>query len=255
MGRCQSTDFIHWSRPQMVCSPDDKDGALEFHTCPVFFLHDRYFSLAQILRRAEKGVMDLELMISRDGFEWERPFRDTLFLPRSPGNQFDSGTLLSNCNMIIQGNEMRFYYGAYSSGAIGGGTDITGDQQKSGIGLAVLPLDRFAGVRSEPEAPSEKVKQPPDAGQITLKPIDFKGRTELYVNADAKGGAVWAELLDEDGFRIPGYDKANCVPLKKKDSLRYRFAWKDKKLPDLPAARYLIRLHLQKATVYAITLR
>src|SRR4029079_5371732 len=128
----------------------------------------------------------------------------------SPGNQFDSGTLLSNCNLIIHGDEMRFYYGAYSSGAIGGGTDITGDQQKSGVGLAVLPLDRFAGVRSEPEAASEKVKQPPDIGPITLKPIDFKGRTELEVNADVKGGAVWAELLDEDGFRVPGFDKANC---------------------------------------------
>ena len=69
------------------------------------------------------------------------------------------------------------------------------------------------------------------------------------------GGAVWAELLDEDGFRVPGFDKANCVPLKNKDSLHYRFAWKERKLTDLPAARYLIRLHLQKAMVYAITLK
>ncbi len=255
MGRTQSTDFLHWSAPQYVCTPDDADGALEFHTSPVFIHRDRYFSLSQILNRAEKGMMDVELMVSRDGLEWERPFRSTYFLPRSPAGQFDSGTLLSNNNLILHGKEMRFYYGAYSSGAIGGGTDITGDQQKSGVGLVTLPLDRFAGIRSEPEAPTLKIKQPPDIGQITLKPLDLKGRTELYVNANAAGGAVWAEILDEEGYKVPGFDKASCAPLKKKDTLRYRFAWKDHKLADLPPGRYLIRLHLEKASVFAVTLR
>ena len=254
MGRSESKDFLHWSKPQLVCAPDDADGALEFHTCPVFIHRERYFSLAQILNRAGKGMMDVELMVSRDGFEWERPFRSPWFIARGPGEQFDSGTVLSNANMIVHGSEMRFYYGAYSSGAIGGGSDITSDQQKSGVGLAVLPLDRFAGIRSEPEAPTAKVKAPPDIGQITLKPLDFTKRTELYVNANAAGGAVFAELLNEDGYRVPGFDKANSVPAKK-DAVRQRLAWKEKKLSDLPPGRYHLRLHLAKATVFAITLR
>lgn len=255
MGRSESKDFIHWSRPQLVCAPDDADGALEFHTSPVFIHRERYFSLNQILNRAAKGMMDVELMVSRDGFEWERPFRAPFFIPRSPGEQFDSGTIVSNANMIVHGKEMRFYYGAYSSGAIGGGTDITGDQQKSGVGLVTLPLDRLAGIRSEPEAPTVKIKSPPDIGQITLKPLDFKGRAEIYLNANAAdGGAVWCELLDEDGFRVPGFDKENAVPLKK-DSVRQRLSWKEKKLAELPQGRYHIRLHLQKASVFAITLR
>lgn len=254
MGRSESKDFLHWSKPQLVCAPDDADGALEFHTCPVFIHRERYFSLAQILNRADRGMMDAELMISRDGFEWERPFRAPWFIARSPGEQFDSGTVLSNANMIVHGDEMRFYYGAYSSGAIGGGTDITGDQQKSGVGLAVLPVDRFAGIRSEPEAPTAKVKAPPDIGQITLKPLDLTGRTDITVNANAAGGAVFAELLDADGYRIPGFDKANSVPVKK-DSVRQRLAWKGKKLSDLPPGSYHLRLHLAKAAVFAVTLR
>ncbi len=253
MGRSQSTDFLHWSRPEFVCVSDDEDGELEFHTSPVFIHRERYFSLNQILNRAEHGMMNIELMISRDGFEWERPFRKTLFLARSPGEQFDSGTLLTNCNMVVHGDEMRFYYGAYSSGAIGGGTDITGDQQKSGVGLATLPLDRFAGIRSDPVAPSAKVKKPADIGQITLKPLDLSGRTEIYVNANAAGGTVLAELLDVNGCRVPDFDKASCVALKK-DALRQRIAWKNRKLADLPAGKYHLRLQLQKASVYAITL-
>ena len=254
MGRSESKDFLNWSKPQLVCAPDDGDGSLEFHTSPVFIHRDRYFSLNQILHRADRGMMDIELMTSRDGFEWERPFRDTLFLPRSAGEKFDSGTIVSNGNMIVDGQEMRFYYGAYSSGAIGGGVDIAGEQQKSGVGLVTLPLDRFAGIRSEPEAPTAKVNAPPDIGQITLKPLDFAKRTEIYVNANAAGGAVWGELLDADGYRVPGFDKANAVP-SKKDALRQRLTWKEKKITDLPPGRYHLRLHLQKAAVFAVTLR
>ncbi len=253
MGRVESTDFIHWSAPQLVCTPDEKDGALEFHTSPVFYRHERFLCLNQILNRAGGGVMDIELMLSRDGIEWERPFRDTLWLQRSVGDNFDSGTLVTNPDMIIEGREMRFYYGAYGSGAIGGGSNITSDEQKSGVGLVTLPLDRFAGLRSQPGAPTTKIKSPPDIGQITLKPLDLKGRTEIYINANATGGAVWCEVLDENGFRVPGFNKETSVPLKK-DTTRYRFAWKDKKLADLPAGKYHLRLHLQSATAYAITL-
>ncbi|MEQ1751984.1 MAG: hypothetical protein ABL974_21360, partial [Prosthecobacter sp.] len=173
MGRVESKDLLHWSKPQIVSFPDEHDGALEFHTSPVLFRHDHYFSLNQILNRPGGGTMDIELMLSRDGLDWQRPFRDDLWLKRSEGDQFDSGTLATNADIVIEGREMRFYYGAYSSGAIGGGTNITGDQQKSGVGLVTLPLDRFAGLRSEPEVPTPKIKSPPDIGQITLKPLDL----------------------------------------------------------------------------------
>lgn len=254
MGRSESKDFLQWSRPQLVCAPDDADGLLEFHTSPVFLHRERFFCLNQILNRAERGRMDIELMTSRNGLEWERPFRAPFFLARSPGEQFDSGTVLSNANMIVHGDEMRFFYGAYSSGAIGGGTDITGDQQKSGVGLATLPLDRFAGIRSEPQAATAKVKAPPNIGQITLKPVDLSKRKEIFVNANAGGGSVSAELLDLDGFRVPGYDKAASVPLQK-DALRSRLAWKGRKLSELKPGSYHIRLHLQNAAVFAVTLR
>jgi hypothetical protein len=254
MGRIESHDLLHWSKPQIVCFPDEQDGALEFHTSPVFFRHDGYFSLNQILNRPGGGTMDIEFMLSRDGLDWQRPFRGDLWLKRSSGDQFDSGTLATNADLIIEGREMRFYYGAYSSGAIGGGSNITGDQQKSGVGMVSLPLDRFAGLRSEPELPTPKIKSPPDIGQITLKPLDLKNRTEIYVNANAAGGgALWGEILDEDGFRLPGFDKASCLPLKK-DTPRYRFSWKAKKIADLPPGNYHLRIHLQKATVYSITL-
>ncbi len=175
----------------------------------------------EVLYRAGGGVMDIELMVSRDGLEWERPFRQPYFIPRSPGEQFDSGTIVTNANMIVHGDEMRMYYGAYSSGAIGGGNNITGDQQKSGVGLVTLPLDRFAGIRSESELPSAKLKSPPNISQITLKPLDLANRTAIHLNAN---------------------------------SLRHRVAWNEKSLADLPSGRYHLRLHLQQAEVFAVTI-
>ncbi|MBK8036111.1 MAG: hypothetical protein IPK22_03120 [Verrucomicrobiaceae bacterium] len=119
--------------------------------------------------------------------------------------------------------------------------------------MVSLPLDRFAGLRSEPKPPTPKIKRPPDIGQITLKPLDRQNRTGIYVNANTADGALWCEILDEDGFRLPGFDKASCVPLKK-DTTRYLFAWKEKKIAKLPPGPYHLRVHLQKATVYAVTL-
>lgn len=254
MGRVESADLLKWSAPEIVAFPDEHDGAREFHTSPVFHRHGRYFCLNQILDRPGGGTMDIELMLSRDGREWDRPFRDDLWLTRSAGDRFDSGTLVTNPDLVVDGDEMRFYYGAYSSGAIGGGSNITGDQQTSGVGLVTLPLDRFAGLRSEPQAPTAKVKTPPDIGQITLKPMSLPADSILEINADADEGEVRVELLDESGYRVPGFERENALPVST-DALRAAVGWKGREDGKIPAGRYHLRIHLRSATIYAITLR
>lgn len=222
--------------------------------------HDIFFRagtrrvLEKPVRHAKNPII-AEARAWEMAIDWQRPFRDDLWLKRSPDEQFDSGCVLTNPDVIIANSEMRFYYGAYSSGAIGGGTNITGDQQKSGVGLVTLPLDRFAGLHSMPDAPTAKLKNPADIGQITLKPVDPTTRTEICINANALGGAVWCEILDEQGFRIPGFEKENCIPLENKDSTRHRFAWREKNPGDLKPGKHLIRLHLESAIAYSVELR
>jgi hypothetical protein len=69
MGRCESADFLNWSTPELVLGPDDDDlPHVEFHTTPVFYHEGVYICLNQILDRAMGGgVIDVELMVSRDG--------------------------------------------------------------------------------------------------------------------------------------------------------------------------------------------
>jgi hypothetical protein len=240
MGRTESEDFINWSKPELVLAPDDSDApTVEFHHSPVFYYNDRYFSPLQILNRGEgHGVINVELAISRDGLKWERPFRRDFFLPRNKVKAFDSGNLTTNGTPVFLDDEFRFYYGGGSGGAIS--QDIYAVD--SGIGLATMPRDRFAGLR-----PREKV------AQITTKPVELGNSTQLTVNADASRGAIFVELLDANGHRLRGFAKDDAVKISG-DSLTHAVRWKQN-LGKLPVGRHMLRIHLADlAKVFAATL-
>ena len=251
MGRIESKDFIHWSKPQLILTPDDADApSVEFHTTPVFYYNECYFSAIQILDRATRGgVVDVELATSRDGFHWERPFRQPFWLARSTGHNFDSGSIFLAAQPIVVGDVIRFYYGAYGQGATGG-TDYN---FASGIGLATMPRDRFAGLQPLARSDQPTLKHPlENIGQVTLKPIKLNKSSQLELNADASAGEIRVEVLDGDGKRVRGFSDAEAV-LIKGDSLKHAVRWGSGGLSRLPEQRYILRIHLKNATVYAMT--
>jgi len=252
MGRIESKDFIHWSKPQLILTPDDADPPwVEFHTTPVFYYEGSYFGAIQILDRATQGgVVDVELATSRDGFHWERPFRQSFWLARSLGHQFDSGSILLAAQPIVLENEIRFYYGAYSSGATGG-TDY---EFSSGIGLATMPLDRFAGLKPLAQSNQPTLKHLlENIGQVTLKPITMGPSSSIEINADASAGELRVELLDANGKRVRDFSYDDALPITG-DSLRHSVRWKSAGLSGLPEQQYMLRIHLKNATVYALTI-
>jgi dienelactone hydrolase len=261
MARVESKDFINWSKPQIVASTDDLDPPnTEFHTSPVFFRDGCYFSLNQILIArgeaigAKADAMHIELMISRDGFRWERPFRDEPFIENSK-QSFSNGGIFTNSTPIYLDDEIRFYYGGYNSGAIGGGAKLTDASQQSGVGFASLGLNRFAGIRPVKISAQSTLKRPLDnIGQVTLKPLDLSDVRNISLNADASEGSICVEILNEDGYRVRGFSKDDAEPVTG-DSLTHAVKWEEQNLKQLPAGQYLIRLHLDNAEVFAITLQ
>jgi hypothetical protein len=251
MGRIESKDFIHWSKPQLVCTPDDEDELqVEFHTTPVFYYSGVYFCLNRLLDRAVGGGMiDVELMLSRDGFAWQRPFRQSFFLPRGVAGAFDSGAVFTNSTPVLFDDEMRFYFGGYSQGA----TSADNHKHASGVCLAVLPRDRFAGIE-----PLEKTDLPTQQepltgiGQLTLKPVELKKWKRLSLNADAANGSVQIEVVSADGRRLRGFSQGDAVAIRG-DSLAHEVAWQKFGLGDLGEGEYLLRLHLKDAIVYALS--
>jgi len=241
MGRTESKDFIHWSKPELVLAPDELDPPwVEFHHSPVFYYNDCYFALLQILHREVRGgIIDVELAISRDGLHWQRPFRNPFFLPRGEPGSFDCGSILTNAAPVFLEHEIRFYYGGYAEGATGG-DDLT---FKTGVGLATMPRDRFAGLR-----PIDRI------AQITLKPLELTGRQSITLNADASAGCIRVEVLNADGRRLRGFAAEDAVPITG-DGLRHPVRWQGKDVTDLPAGTYMLRLYLENAEVFAMTVQ
>ena len=252
IGRSESKDFLHWSKPELILTPDEHDAPhVEFHTAPVFEYAGYHFCLAQILNRAENGgVMDIELMISHDGFRWARPFRDQFFYSRQGGQNFERGALFTNSTPVVLKDEIRFYYGAYSLGATG--ADDT--KQESGIGFFSIPRDRFAGIRPVAVSDQATLRTPRrHVGQVTMKPRSLEKLKAIRVNADAREGKLWVELLDADGYRVPGFTREDAVAIQG-NGLRHEVAWQGKRLEDLPAGIYMFRIHLNRASLFAIEL-
>lgn len=252
--RTESKDFIHWTKPVLVIAPDEHDdpagessltrnaggggtGRKQLHSGPAFVYNDMYFATLQVLDAAVTGNMPIELALSHDGYHWQRPFRSAMFVPPLPDKTiFDASLIWSNATPIFLEDEFRFYYGAY-----GHPWNSEDPQQISGIGMATMPRDRFAGVR-----PTERI------GQITLKAMDLSKARSIAVNADASNGSMRLEILNEDGYRMPGFTKDDAAPIEG-DNLRHAVTWKDSKLEQLPAGCYKLRLHLDNAEVFAVT--
>ena len=239
MGRTESRDFVHWSKPELLLAPDESDPPyVEFHHSPVFFYSGCYFALLQILNRSVNGgTTDVELAVSRDGRNWLRPFRKPFFLARGAAG-FDSGAVLVTPMPVLLPDEIRFYFAGYSQG-VTGGDDY---HLTSGIGMARMPRDRFAGLRPRQEI-----------AQITLKPMTAAALAAATLNADASRGSIRPELLDADGRRLRGFTREDAVPLAG-DSLRHSIRWKEKSAQDLAPGHYLLRLHLERAEVFALTI-
>jgi hypothetical protein len=162
--------------------------------------------------------------------------------------------LLTNATPIVLDREIRFYYGGYPGTAVGGGrSGPAGDPYGvTGIGLASIPLDRFAGIRSRERSDQRSIGGViENRGQVTLRALDLTGVRRLTVNADARDGWVKAELLDPRGYRIRGYSLDESEELQG-DSFAHVLGWRGAK--GLPPGPQLLRIHLYKAELFALTL-
>jgi len=110
----------------------------------------------------------------------------------------------------------------------------------SSIYVARLRLDGFVSLRAGATA-----------GEVVTKSITVDG-TSLWVNANARGGTLKAELLDAaTGTVIPGYSLADSVALQA-DSVRAKLQWQGgSDLSALAGKSVKIRFSVQNADLYS----
>ncbi|MEM2922095.1 MAG: hypothetical protein QXF26_07245, partial [Candidatus Bathyarchaeia archaeon] len=111
--------------------------------------------------------------------------------------------------------------------------------QHAGFGLATLRLDGFVSV---------------DAGDregiLTTKPLVFEGQ-ELTINAQADGGSVAVEILNEKSQPIKGFRRNDCDKFTG-NSIRHTVTWRGSSdISALQEKPIQLRFHMKKAKLYS----
>ncbi len=240
-----SEDFETWTEPRLVIAPDLRDdasslarieevrpildvpdepalmrtefygvGAYPAESCTIAF--PWMLTINNNARYGNhEGPGEIQLAVSRDLGEWERPFREPC-VPRGKLGEWDCGFFCTQSRALRVGDEVwLFYVGSnythgtpclYRAEGTGRHTKYTG-----AIGLAIWDVDRFVSV----DAPAE-------GGTLTTVPIAFDGnRLELNARTQA-GGSIVVHLLDAAGKPLEGYGASAPI---NGNNLRHAVTW------------------------------
>jgi hypothetical protein len=187
---------------------------------------------------------DIVLGYSRDGFHWHRPDRRP-FIPVSEHvGDWNWGNVQSTGGVCqIVGDRLYFYV----SGRRGvPGSDAPG---VCSTGLATLRRDGFASL-AEPAADARARRVwPGGATAVTTRPVRFSGGY-LFVNADARGGEVRVDVLDEAGQVLEPFSAAHCSGVRE-DGTRLPVTWTRGSLAALAGQTVRFRFLVRGARLYA----
>ncbi len=269
-----SEDFETWTEPRLIISADLRDdasslarieqvrpmldrpddpklvrtefygvGAYPAESCTVAF--PWIFTVNNEARYGnQEGPGEVQLAVSRDLVEWERPFR-TPCIPVGAVGEWDSGFFCTQSCALRVGDEIWLYYGGanythgnpclYRAENTGRKTEFTGS-----VGLAIWDYDRFVSADAFSEG-----------GSLTTVPVVFDGNA-LKVNANVKG-SLTVSLLDAAGKPIPGFEASDVT---KGDNLRHAITWNGKAdVSALVGKPVVLRFDMTSAELFAFAFR
>lgn len=213
-----SEDFVNWERPWRIIVPEDRDkDLLEFYSAGgtiargpllisfVRMLHDDW---AAEPGGSTDGVGYTTLATSRDGVHWER--HDDVFFDRSDEPDAWDRAMTWVGSAVPVGDELYLYYGGYRHG------HKIAPKRERQIGLAKIPTDRFVSRTARGDEP----------GRLVTPPLRVRAGvgSRFVLNADAAGGRIRVQVLDEDGTPIPGFSFLDAVPITG-DGVRLPVEW------------------------------
>ncbi len=229
-GYAESRDFLNWTDTYFMSATDDRDADDdEMYAMALFHHQTLYIGLLRMYHK-DRDVVDIQLAVSRNAKHWSRPDR-TPFIPTgTKRTDWDYGNNAVPATPPIRvGDELWFYYSGRSTRH----DEIPND---GAIGLAKLRVDGFVSLDAD------------ETGILTTRPLKLEG-AKLFLNADASGGEIRAELLNRDGESLPKFTK-DASTLFNGDSVQHQVQWQgNPKLPQQQEVR--LRLHLKRAKIYA----
>jgi hypothetical protein len=228
-----SRDILNWPVLAEMLTPDDVLDNLddEFYGLVRFRMGDLFLGLMPIFRRTH-NTMNLHLLYSRDGFNWNRVDRGHPFIDMGPESAWDCFMAETGTTPVFLDDEIRFYYSGsdlhHDWWMFGEkeGMDVPEahpgwDGGETAMGMASLRPEGFVSIDSSARE-----------GILATHPL-IGGGTQLTVNVDCGSrGYLDVELANVNDDVIPGYERSSCVRITG-DSTRAVVQWKGKK--ELPA--------------------
>ncbi len=190
-------------------------------------------------------LTELQIAFSRDGFHWDRSNRETFIGATLRKDSWERAYIHSVGGVCaIVGDKLRFYYTAFKGDETKKQPEVefgywTGMYANASTGVATLRRDGFASMNS---GNAERT--------LLTRPVVFNGEY-LFVNLEAASGELLAEICDEDGKPIPGFERANGKPVSA-DSTKHLVEWNGgASLGALKGKPVRIRFHARNTKLYA----
>lgn len=197
--------------------------------------------------------VDLGFVLSNDGLNFREPAHEWTIIPHGDDGQWDQGGVIQGQGFENIGEDTLLYYGTWDPRATGGPP-----QPRGGVGIAMLPRDRFGDlvVETAGEGPGD-YQLPKVVAEFVTTAITVK-QPQFFVNVDGLGGEarLRIELLDHlerpiadfagdhaavvtrSGFQAPvEWRKQGAAP----DRVRLRVVFEGKRRTDIRlSALYVI---------------
>jgi hypothetical protein len=221
----------------LVLECDEADGpGTQIYGAGVDIYEGLYIAMIWIYREGGDGKIDTQLAVSRDGIDWMRVGDRATWLPLGGDDSWEGGMIRSCERIIVRDDRLYIYYCGVHGPHTGPKFKDVIRKHKTAIGLVVTRRDGFASLDAGDEE-----------GYILTKPFVLP-EGDLYVNVDASGGQVTAEIADESGRSIPGYSRSMPIT---GDNLSVRMRWKDNSLASIAGRAMRLRLYARNARLYS----
>lgn len=148
-------------------------------------------------------TIDLNFLVSNDGIRFREPAHEWTFLKRGRDGEWDQGGLIQGQGFENIGEQTFVYYGAWDP------RHWEEEPARGGVGIAMLPRDRFGHLQVEEAGKGNGDYQLPEiTSEFITAAVTLPQKTGgLYVNAEGLGNEAWLkfELLDESETPLPAY--------------------------------------------------
>ena len=225
----ESGDFLHWTDPHLILAPEDGFDNIddEFYGMAQYPVGDIRIGFLNVFHKTD-NTMDVQLVYTRDGCNWNRLNKGQPFLTMGPEGSWDQCMVTIMSSPIQVGDELYIFHGGskshhdwWMSGPLEG-LDAPEVHDLAhvgyGLGLARLRLDGFVSL----DASTMR------HGILVTRPFISDGE-ELVINAKVdEGGYIDVEVVDGADEPVPGCSRAECDTFTG-DSVRQLVTWRGNK--------------------------